>query len=70
MQRCSSTSAEPSKYVWCQIHTKAKQSRRVHTQFACGEVQIFVELRATEPSEDALRLEKIHTAVLLYGEDS
>ena len=31
---------------------------------------ILIELRATEPAEGALHPEKIHTAVLLYGEDS
>ena len=31
---------------------------------------VFIELRATEPAEDALHPEKIHTGVLLYGEDS
>ena len=31
---------------------------------------ILIEVRATEPAEEALHPEKIHTAVLLYGEDS
>ena len=31
---------------------------------------ISIELRAAEPAEDALHPEKIHTAVVLYGEDS
>ena len=45
----------PAKMCDVETHTIAQQSRRVHTHFACYGVPgiILVELRATEPAEDA-----------------
>ena len=57
----------------CGVNTQQSTEKQTgtHTHFACSQVPgiILIELRATEPAEDALHPEKIHTAVLLYGED-
>ena len=58
----------------CRVKCTPKHSRAdgcTHTLHAekCN-TMVLIELRAIEPAEDALHPEKIHTAVLLYGEDS
>ena len=69
VQRCGSTSAERV-YV-CGVKYTPKHSRADGCTHNLRVRSVkLIELRATEPAEDALHPEKIHTAVILYGEDS